>query len=257
MVYLQPFIYRFYVHYTSRRSAARSPRGAGHHVTKARAATSCTTSVRLAMRKCTTVRVRSTMRGVSCTCSSTSPPAPCRSNSTSGAHLENGQGYSAEGSRASPPLRPREDGLAHPADSSRTNLADTLNLRGGGGGFLGQRVGRGKGVVAGACRGGEYTPLVHVQARRDAVVTAAVADHQLARSGGRRQTCAASSRPHTRVCHHHATSVEIMFGLAPLSSVPAAWAEYRAAPPGVGSQLTRGGFLAPSVRSRRQTSIAA
>jgi hypothetical protein len=33
-----------------------------------------------------------------------------------------------ESSRASPPHRPREDGLAHPADSSRTNLAAALGL---------------------------------------------------------------------------------------------------------------------------------
>ena len=31
-----------------------------------------------------------------------------------------------ERSRASPPHRPREDGLAHPADASRSNLADCL-----------------------------------------------------------------------------------------------------------------------------------
>jgi hypothetical protein len=33
-----------------------------------------------------------------------------------------------ESSRASPPHRPRDDGLAHPADSSRSNLASTLGL---------------------------------------------------------------------------------------------------------------------------------
>jgi hypothetical protein len=33
-----------------------------------------------------------------------------------------------ESSRASPPLRPREDGLNHPADTLRTNLADALAL---------------------------------------------------------------------------------------------------------------------------------
>jgi hypothetical protein len=31
-------------------------------------------------------------------------------------------------SRASPPHRPREEGLAHPADTSRTNLAAALGL---------------------------------------------------------------------------------------------------------------------------------
>jgi hypothetical protein len=31
-------------------------------------------------------------------------------------------------SRASPPHRPREDGLIHPADTSRTNLASVLGL---------------------------------------------------------------------------------------------------------------------------------
>jgi hypothetical protein len=33
-----------------------------------------------------------------------------------------------EGGRASPPHRPREGGLAHPADTSRSNLADALGL---------------------------------------------------------------------------------------------------------------------------------
>ena len=33
-----------------------------------------------------------------------------------------------EGSRASPPHRRREDGLTHPADTSRFNLADALGL---------------------------------------------------------------------------------------------------------------------------------
>jgi hypothetical protein len=33
-----------------------------------------------------------------------------------------------EGSRASPTHRPREDGLTHPADTSRSNLADALGL---------------------------------------------------------------------------------------------------------------------------------
>ena len=34
----------------------------------------------------------------------------------------------SQSSRASPPYRPREDGLAHPADPSRTNLAAALDL---------------------------------------------------------------------------------------------------------------------------------
>jgi hypothetical protein len=33
---------------------------------------------------------------------------------------------SVESSRASPPHRSREDGLAHPADTSRTNLASAV-----------------------------------------------------------------------------------------------------------------------------------
>ena len=33
--------------------------------------------------------------------------------------------------RASPPHRPREDGLVHPADTSRSNLASTLGLDSG------------------------------------------------------------------------------------------------------------------------------
>jgi hypothetical protein len=34
----------------------------------------------------------------------------------------------AESSRSSPPYRPREDGLAHPTNTSRSNLAACLAL---------------------------------------------------------------------------------------------------------------------------------
>jgi hypothetical protein len=94
-------------------------------------AAACACSARLSAVRLLFLRGASTSSSaasfVSTTNEYTRVPHPCQHHCVSGAWVPVSS-EDTESSRASPPHRPREGGLAHPADTSRTNLAEALGL---------------------------------------------------------------------------------------------------------------------------------